>query len=356
MASKRTLNARNLEQLGVAALAELLIEVSSGSALIQRRLRLALAAADGGDGAAQAVRKRLTAIARSTAYVDSRKRKALLADLEVQHQAITGVIAAADPRLAFELLIRLLELADGVLDRSADTTGAVIGVFQGALADLAPLAAAASIQTDDLVEQLIDLMAGNGYGQFDQLIPSMAACLGEPGLVQLQRFFEEHGGPDATAALLQIAEARGDVDAYRAQFTAQQLCRPSIAADVALHLLAADRPGEALAVLDGATTQASDWLMIDWGDARIAVLEGLGRREEAQQQRWQLFCRNLSIDHLRAYLQRLDDFVDLEVEERALQIVEQHSQPLLALQFLIRWPALRRAARYVLNHREQWDG
>jgi hypothetical protein len=356
MASKRTLNAHNLELLGAAALAELLIEVSSGSALIQRRLRLALAAADGAEGVAQAVRKRLTAIARATVYVDSRKRKALLADLEVQHQAITGAIAAADPSLAFELLIRFLELADGVLARSADTTGAVIGVFQGALADLAPLAAAASIQTDDLVEQVIELIASNGYGQFDGLIPSMAACLGEQGLVQLQRFFEAHGGPDATAALLQIAEARGDVDAYRAQFTAQQLRHPSIAADLALHLLAAGRPGEALAVLDGATAQASDWLMSEWGDARIAVLEGLGRSEEAQQQRWQLFCSTLSIPHLRAYLQRLDDFADLEAEERAFQIAEQHPQPLLALQFLIRWPDHRRAARHVLNHGEQWDG
>ena len=65
MAAKRTLNARNLESLGAAALAELLIEVSSGNAVIQRRLRLALAAAGGADGAAQEVRKRLAAIARS---------------------------------------------------------------------------------------------------------------------------------------------------------------------------------------------------------------------------------------------------------------------------------------------------
>ena len=47
MASKRTLNAKNLETLGAAALAELLIEVSGGNAVIQRRLRLALAAGEG---------------------------------------------------------------------------------------------------------------------------------------------------------------------------------------------------------------------------------------------------------------------------------------------------------------------
>lgn len=136
MANKRTLNAQNLETLGPIALAELLLEVSSGNAVVQRRLRLALAAADGADGVAQEVRKRLAAIARATTVVDSRKRKSLIVDLQAQHRAITGPIATADPTQAFQLLVRFLELADGVLERSSDTTGALIGVFQVALADL----------------------------------------------------------------------------------------------------------------------------------------------------------------------------------------------------------------------------
>ena len=92
MASKRTLNARNLEALGAAALAELLIEVCGGNAVIQRRLRLALAAAEGVDGTVQEVRKRLTAIDRATTFVDSTRRQALVLDLQAQLQAITGPI------------------------------------------------------------------------------------------------------------------------------------------------------------------------------------------------------------------------------------------------------------------------
>ncbi len=41
--SKKTLNEANLEALGEARLAHLLIEVSTGSAEIKRRLRLELA-------------------------------------------------------------------------------------------------------------------------------------------------------------------------------------------------------------------------------------------------------------------------------------------------------------------------
>ena len=71
MAGKRTLNTGNLESLGAAVLAELLMEVSGGNAVIQRRLRLALAAAEGASEAAQEVRKRLAAIARSTTIFSS---------------------------------------------------------------------------------------------------------------------------------------------------------------------------------------------------------------------------------------------------------------------------------------------
>lgn len=46
MASKKTLNAKNLEALGAQRLAELLIEISTGDAAAKRRLRLELAGAE----------------------------------------------------------------------------------------------------------------------------------------------------------------------------------------------------------------------------------------------------------------------------------------------------------------------
>src|SRR6188472_1886654 len=64
MASKTTLNAKNLEQLGAERLAELLIEISAGDAAIKRRLRLELAGAASPAEAAREIRKRLASIAR----------------------------------------------------------------------------------------------------------------------------------------------------------------------------------------------------------------------------------------------------------------------------------------------------
>ena len=90
MASRKTLNAKNLEALGAERLAELLIEISRGNAAAQRRLRLELAGAASPADMAQEIRKRLTAIARSRSFVDWHQRKALVADLETQRQAISS--------------------------------------------------------------------------------------------------------------------------------------------------------------------------------------------------------------------------------------------------------------------------
>lgn len=355
MAAKRALNAKNLETLGASTLAALLIEVSAGNAVIQRRLRLALASAAGPDRAAQEVRKRLAAIARATTFVDSAKRKALLTDLEAQQQAIRGPIAAADPALALQLQLRLLELSEGVLDRCSDSTGAMIGLFQRGVEALVSLSGPAGTSTAALVEHAADLLQENGYGQFDGLIPALAPVLGEAGLLQLQEALLQRGGVDRLA-MEQLAQGRGDPDGYLALFEPSQLTWPDTAAEVAGYLLSAGRTEQALAVLDRAANAAQIMQAEAWHATRIAVLEALDRQEDAQRHRWEVFTHTLAIPLLRDYLQRVDDFADLDAEERALTAVERHPSPLAALQFLVFWPALSRAARHVIAHAHDWDG
>ncbi|MEB3307260.1 MAG: hypothetical protein VKK98_03810 [Cyanobacteriota bacterium] len=355
MPAKRSLNARNLEALGASTLAALLIEVSTGSAVIQRRLRLALAAAGGAEGTAQEVRKRLAAIARSTTFIDSARRKLLLLDLEAQQQAITGPVATADPALAVELQVRLLGLSEGILDRCPDSTGVMTDLFQRAVEALASLATAAAISPEALVEHAVELLQENGYGQFEGLIPALTPVLGEAGLLQLEQALLERGGVDCFT-MEQLVRGRGDLDAYLELFEPSQLTWPDTSAEVAGHLLRGGRAEQALNVLDRAAGASEIMEAQAWHATRIAVLDTLGRPEEAQQHRWQVFARTLSMPLLRDYLERLDDFADLEAEERAFQVVEQHPSRLAALQFLVFWPVLPRAARYVLAHGQEWVG
>src|SRR5690606_17055235 len=111
MASKTTLNAKNLEALGAERLAQLLIEISTGDAAAKRQLRLALAGAQGPNEAAREITKRLTSIGRARTFVDWQNRKPLVTDLEMQRRAIMEQIAPHDPDEALALLWRFMALA-----------------------------------------------------------------------------------------------------------------------------------------------------------------------------------------------------------------------------------------------------
>ena len=122
MPSRTTLNARNLEALGASRLAELLIELSSGNAAAKRRLRLELAGTGSTGDVAREIRKRLTTISRSRAFVDWQKRRALVDDLEAQRRAIVEQVAKEDPAEALSLMWQFLTLATPVLDRCDDSS------------------------------------------------------------------------------------------------------------------------------------------------------------------------------------------------------------------------------------------
>ncbi|MEW2912302.1 DUF6880 family protein [Leisingera sp. JC11] len=389
MASKKTLNAKNLETLGAARLAELLIEISSGDATAKRRLRLELAGTFSPKEAAREIRKRITQIGRAQSFVDWRKRRALIKDLDAQRHAIVEKVMLDDPAEALDLMWRFLALANPVFGRCDDSSGTVIHVFHTAVENLAEIAAAASPAPDILADRMFTALQDNGYGQYDDLIATLVPVLGETGLAHLKTLVEAldqapvtqpakdeediigwgSDGPvyareiaetsrksTVDMALRDIADAQGDVDAYLARYDAKTRRLPGIAASIATRLLAADRAEEALEILEAAETDGRRWVPQDWHHTRLEVLEGLGRGEEAQEQRWSEFERQLSTDDLRAFLKRLPDFEDVEAEDRALDHAGRHPDLLLALSFLIQWPAHDRAAALILERSEELDG
>ena len=123
MASGKTLNAANLEALGAARLAALLLDISANDAVAKRRLRLALAGSSGWQEAAREIAKRLASIAKAKSCIDWQKVKALATELETHRQAILDLVAPADPVEAFDLLWRLVACAAPVFSRSDDGSG-----------------------------------------------------------------------------------------------------------------------------------------------------------------------------------------------------------------------------------------
>jgi len=200
MANKTSLNAKNLEALGTARLAELLMDLCQGNAAAKRSLRLALAEQGGAADVAQQVRKRLATIARSGSWLDKRRRDELLADLERQRQAIVGPIAGHDGELAMELLWRFLDLAESLLDRCDDSDEAALGLFHLVSADLGRVACLAQPAPATLADQVAVALLDNDYGQYDQLIPHLREALTPEGLLHLRQLLESQRPPSPAQA------------------------------------------------------------------------------------------------------------------------------------------------------------
>ncbi len=389
MVAKKTLSAGNLEALGAQRLAELLMDVAEQDAAIARRLRLELTAEHEPRRVAVEVRKRLAQIGRASSFADWRKVRELAIDLDAQRRAIVDRVAAVDAAEALELMWRLIDLAPALHDRSDDSNGEISGVFATACDDLGPLAERARPDPAGLADRVFDARLDNGYGQYDGLIATLAPALGAAGLDRLKARFVElsqtpvEKPPDADRrviawgaagpfyedemkartrastirfALQEIATTQGDVDGFIAQYDEQARKAPMIAAEIARQLLAAGRTEEALRAVEQAEPPRHGWPQFDWDNVRIEVLEALGRRDEAQAARWGCFERALSVEHLRAYLGKLPDFDDDEAERRALVHAESDKSLLRALAFLVRWPALDRAARLVTQRTAELDG
>lgn len=389
MASKKTLNAKNLEALGAQRLAELLMDIAEGDATTKRRLRLELTAQEAPETMAAEVRKRLTQIARARSFADWRKVRELAADLEAQRRAIIDQVAKSDAAEALELMWRFIDLAEAVHERCDDSNGVIGDVFRDACRDLGTLTQVAKPDPVALADRAFAALNANGYGQYDHLIETLSPSLGAKGLDHLKgRFIELSktpverppsdkrkvigwgtGGPlyadeikarsrESTVrhALREIADARGDVDAFIDQYDEKTRRVPRIAAEIARRLLAASRAEEALRTIEAAEHRRSGWPDFEWEDVRIDALEALGRGDEAEVARWSCFERALSAEHLRAYLKRLPDFDDVEAEERALDYAERYNSLLQALSFLVSWPALDRAARLVIRRAAELDG
>lgn len=315
MASKKTLNAKNLEALGTARLAQLLLEISTGNAAMKRRLRLELAGAQGPGEVAREVRKRLSTIARSRSFVDRTKRKVLVDDLATQLRVIVEQVARHDPAEALDLMWRFLALANSIFDRCDDSSGTVIGIFHGACEVLGEIAEAVTTDPATLADQAFRALQENHHGQYDDLILVLAPALRREGLDYLKERMAalsnapveapeqedrevigwSSSGPiyaDEMAersrvsivrlALKQIADAQGDVDAFIAQYDDKSRTAPRIAAEIARRLLAAGRVDEAWEAVTAVDDKRSRWPEFEWEIAHIDVLEALARISQTQ--------------------------------------------------------------------------
>ena len=361
MAPKKSLNATNLEALGTPRLAQLLLDLTKGNAAAKRQLRLELAAETGTADVVREIRKRLNTIARSRAFVDWQKRKALISDLDAQVQTIRRHVAEHDPKEAFDLMWRFLSLANDIYERCDDSSGQVQELFHAASDYLVDLAKTAQLDPIHLADQIVDALPADHYGHFPPLIPGLSEVLGLEGLAHIKsRLTSENQGTlegyTLKHALQKLADAMGDVDSYVAQQSSQSQSVPSVAADIAARLVKAGRAEDALMALDSADLTSRSWVPVEWELTRIATLEALDQPKDAQAFRLSCFEATLNTDHLRAHLKSLPGFEDVDAEDHALNHALGFDDFNTALHFLVTWPALKHAAKLVVDRSGEIDG
>lgn len=408
MARRQTIDLEALQALGAPRLAELLAAAVAHDPAAKRHLRLEIAAAAGPRAAASEIRKRLAAIGRAKKFVPRSGAAAVADDLETQREAIESYVTEKDPALALDLLWRFMGLAERVFDRCDDSYGLIGGVFRSALANLGRAASVARPDPIKLAGKVFDALWTEGFGQYDGLIGEVGPALGETGLEHLRKRVlafrdsldsanaEAPNAPDDSTdnvvagpwggsgrgipdpevvatdsdpslvlrytipqALVGIADAQGDVDAFMEQYDAKKRKIPVFAAEIARRLLRANRSEEALAILDEARLVGDDgWSALDeeWREARIDVLEALGRGEEAQAARWETFEKTLDREMLRAYLERLDAAETAAATEKALDHVAGYPEVHAALDFMLDWPDRARAAEILVRRERELNG
>lgn len=385
--SKKTLNTANLEALGAKRLADLLIEVSTGSADIKRRLRLELSHNLGATELARDVRRRLTSLRKSTGFVGWRRRKALIKDLNTQVTMICEKIAPEAPTLAFELLWQFIEIAPSVYERVDDSRGDVGDVFRDALLQFDEIAPNAVLDPVALADQVWSAILDNGYGEWDGIIPLLAPTLGTSGLARLKARAESYAAapPEAETddheaiqflrqlreganyaadrkarfvkwCLQEIAAAAGDTAAYVAQYSDKDLKRKDISAEVAQLLLSEGRAQDAYDLLLDADPDPHTLGQEAWDSVLIDCLIALDRPDDAQDHRWTCFIATLNPHHLRTYLKDLPDFEDVEAEDRAMAHALTFPNLSTALRFCLTWPALRSAAQLIESRSDELNG
>jgi len=387
--SRKTLNKANLEKLGAEQLAALVMELVQGSAALQRRARMELSAAQGAADVAADLRKRFAALRRATSFVNWRKQREMVKDLGSLLAMIETAIAPDDAPEAFELLWSFLQLTPAIQHRTDDSNGAIGDVMRQAVQIIASISPRLSVDPRTLAERILDAVADAGYGEFDGIIPATAEALGADGLEHLRQItngwadsppsadeleqYRSFGfssdaeksvrrNKDITRSVIlaDVADAQGDVDAYMARYSAEQLTFGTIAPGVARRLLAAGRVDDAFDIVRGAMAaeQGAAFRLFrqDLDEVYEECLEKLGRGNDLKAHLWDRFTQTLSAPSLRKYLKLLPDFDDLEAEEKALTFAQTYPHLGAVLGFLVDWPSHDRAARVVLARADDLDG
>ncbi|MEM9961812.1 MAG: DUF6880 family protein [Pseudomonadota bacterium] len=379
MASRTSITLENLKALGADKLARLVLDETASNAAFKRQVTAALAGLAGPQAVAKIVDRRLAGLEGAKSFVDWDKARAFRDDLQSVVETILSELAKPAPDIATDRLLRFIATHETVFERVDDSNGSVQDVYYQAIEAVGSIAEHPGAQdAAALPERIMTALGETSHGYLVDVTEAVAPHLPKPVLddweAELASRIERRAEKERTRATDRwhysmtsqwremrqiIAGARGDLDLLM-RLEREKPPHARDTAGIAARLLDAGRPSEAL-----------DWVrepLLRPGRSEpdrptpaqllleARILRGLDRYAEAAGLLWQGFAETLDAELLRAHLKALPDFEDIDVEERALALAREHSEPLTAVRFFLEWSRLDDAAGVVVAHRATWDG
>ena len=255
-AARKTLTAETLAALGADRLADILLGVADTRPDLKRRLRMEVAAGQGPEHLVPQIDKRLATLTISRGQVGWRQKPAVVRDLDALRELIADRLGEMDPGAALERLWLFLETSSPVGRRFQGRDSAVAAVYARAAADLGRLLA--NQDPHLAAHALIDAVAARPSVWAEWLPETLAGVPRQTAQVALRHALDrrERAGGGWLAAVRHLADAAGDVDAYRETYSVEALATPPVAVEVVRRYLAADAVEAAGDVLRGAAPKS----------------------------------------------------------------------------------------------------
>jgi hypothetical protein len=246
---------------------------------------------------------------------------------------------------------QFLETSTPVGRRFQGHDEAAAGVYLHAANDLGRLLAGHDPRM--AANQLVDAIAARPQAWAEWLPATLAhtpIALAQIALEQVRARQQKAAG--WLPVIRHLADAAGDVEAFRETYPDAALATPAVAVEVARRYLAGGQVEVAGTVLRLAAPRANKSGRLaapdfEWETAWIDYLDRAGKAEAAQAVRWASFERTLDVGRARAFTTRLSGFDDVEAEGRAFAYAAQHPDVRSGLHFLMSWPALPEASRMI---------
>jgi tetratricopeptide (TPR) repeat protein len=328
-------------------LAAVLLELAESHDAVRERLtRLQLA--DRPDKLAVGFRKTLNGWRRSTRFLTGRDAREFGLELEAWLDQVACELAPKSPPAALELFQAFIESDHHFFERADDSDGAVGDAVRAACRHWLQAAAACESPPYEWPGRVVELFAADAYGARDELLRRADLLFDEAALRGLVSQFEARmeqavagsssaGRPSsevfrASSALSLLAQALRDPDVkVRAVLRYSPDANPMQRMDFVRAYLDADRPGDALA-----------WLQGSWGfqeGARESLLaqalERLGRFDESLPIRQAAFERSLAVHDLQRWLEHLPEDSRAAALSRARSLALDHDDPTTAAALLL---------------------